>query len=309
MSLFLRTMIRRTLCLLAALAVIPPSSAFGWGNDGHMLVNRTAARNVPASMPPFLQRASARLAYLGPEPDRWRSTSEYSLKNSQEPDHYIDLERVEGMQLPEGRYEFYQKLAEKRASAGAQAEEFLPEHVGLQPYITAEVYGRLKVAFREYRRLRQEGKPTTAIQQNIILYAGWLGHYVADGANPLHTTINYDGWVSANPKGYVTGRGLHSYFETRLVSENLSKLVLTDLVKAPTRLAHPFEDYVGYLRESHRQVEPLYELEKTGAFQGEGTPEGVEFIRQQLGRGAQMLLNLWYTAWLESAQAVPRYRE
>ncbi len=300
-------MLRRTFGLFVVLAIIP-SSALGWGNDGHMLVNRTAARKIPANMPLFLKRASARLVYLGPEPDRWRSTSEYSLKNAQEPDHFVDLERVEGMELPEGRYEFYRKLAEKRAAAGAQADDFLPEHVGSQPYITAEVYGRLKVAFREYRRLKQEGKATAAVQQNIVLYAGWLGHYVADGANPLHTTVNYDGWIGPNPKGYVTGRGIHSYFESRLVSENLSKLALGDLVKAPTRLEHPFQDYLAYLRESQAQVVPLYELEKAGAFKGAGTPEGIEFIRRQLGRGAQMLLNLWYTAWVESAQPVPTRR-
>ena len=274
-----------------------------------MLVNRTAAGKVPATMPLFLKRASARLAYLGPEPDRWRNRSEYSLKNAQEPDHFIDLERVEGMDLPEGRYEFYRKLYEKRATAGAQADNFLPERVGLQPYITLEVYDRLKVAFREYRRMKQERKPTIAVQQNIVFYAGWLGHYAADGANPLHTTIHYNGWVGANPKGYTTSREIHGYFESVLVSQNLSKLVLTDLVKAPTRMAHPFQDYVAYLRESQGQVERLYELEKAGAFKGEGTPEGVEFIRQQLGRGTQMLLNLWYTAWMESAEPVPGHHE
>ena len=67
-------------------------------------------------MPRFLQRASVDLAYLGPEPDRWRSPSEFALKNAQEPDHFIDLERVEWMKpLPAGRYEFYRKLYEKRA--------------------------------------------------------------------------------------------------------------------------------------------------------------------------------------------------
>ncbi len=39
-----------------------------------------------------------------------------------------------------------------------------------------------------------------------------------------------------------------------------------------------------------------------GGFDGKGTAESREFIRHQLGRGAQMLLNLWYTAWLDSAQ-------
>ena len=43
------------------------------------------------------------------------------------------------------------------------------------------------------------------------------------------------------------------------------------------------------------------QLEKDRGFDGKGTPESREFIRQQLGRGAQMLLNMWYTAWVDSA--------
>ena len=83
----------------------------GWGNEGHEYVNRVAAQNIPAEMPRFLRRAVSELTYLGPEPDRWRSPSEYALKNAQEPDHFIDLERVAWLDpLPPGRYEFYRKL-------------------------------------------------------------------------------------------------------------------------------------------------------------------------------------------------------
>jgi len=57
-----------------------------------------------------------------------------------------------------------------------------------------EVYGRLKAAFREYRKLKADHQPTAPVEQAIIFYAGWLGHYVADGAQPLHTTIKYNGW-------------------------------------------------------------------------------------------------------------------
>ncbi len=38
----------------------------------------------------------------------------------------------------------------------------------------------------------------------IIFYAGWLGHYVGDGSQPLHVTVNYNGWTGPNPHGYTT---------------------------------------------------------------------------------------------------------
>jgi len=91
---------------LIALCFFQSLNAFGWGNEGHEYVNRVAAERIPAEMPRFLRHAVAELTYLGPEPDRWRSPSEYALKNAQEPDHYIDLERVEWLDpLPPGRYE------------------------------------------------------------------------------------------------------------------------------------------------------------------------------------------------------------
>ncbi|MGC2648394.1 MAG: hypothetical protein WA261_19070, partial [Candidatus Sulfotelmatobacter sp.] len=104
-------------CMLIALILLQSDAAVAWGNEGHICVNRVAAEKIPASMPRFLRRAVTEIAYLGPEPDRWRSPTEFALKNSQEPDHFIDLERVDWLNpLPPGRYEFYRKLYEKRAA-------------------------------------------------------------------------------------------------------------------------------------------------------------------------------------------------
>src|SRR5271166_2181909 len=127
------------------------NSAWPWGNEGHMMINRVAARKLPADVPAFLRNAEEQLAYLGPEPDRWRGKSELALKLSQDPDPFIDLELVEGMTLPADRYSFYRALEAKRQQTPGQAETFLPEKVGLQPYITMEVFERLVVAFRGYR--------------------------------------------------------------------------------------------------------------------------------------------------------------
>jgi hypothetical protein len=160
-------------CMLVSLFFFQSEAAFAWGNEGHTYVNRVAAQKIPVSMPRFLRRAVVEIAYLGPEPDRWRNPAEFALKNAQEPDHFIDLERVVWLDpLPRGRYEFYRKLYEKRAGTTDDPDKYLPERVGLQPYIVMEVFGRLKAAFREYRNLRQAQKPTGPVQQAIIFYAG-----------------------------------------------------------------------------------------------------------------------------------------
>ena len=292
---------------LVALFLIHDQTAFAWGNEGHIYVNRAAAQKIPASMPLFLRQAVTEIAYLGPEPDRWRSPTELALKNAQEPDHFIDLERVAWLDpLPRVRYEFYRKLYDKRAATTDHPDDYLPEHVGLQPYIAAEIYGRLKASFREYRQLRAAHQPTAAVQRAIIFYAGWLGHYVADGSQPLHTTIQYNGWTGPNPNGYTTEHGLHALFESTYVATNIKPVNFAARVHAPERLDDPFARYVDYLRHSNQLVEKVYILDKAGAFTGKGSPEALEFTAERLAAGSQMLLNLWYTAWLESAEPIPQ---
>jgi len=124
----------------------------------------------------------------------------------------------------------------------------------------------------------------------------------------MHTTIQYNGWIGDNPNGYTTAKDVHYQFESGFVQRIQQQLTIADLVKEPVRLQHPFDDYIAYLRASNALVEKTYQLEKTGAFKDTGTPEGREFVRQRLAAGAQMLLNLWYTAWEESAAAPPPYR-
>src|SRR5258707_15109177 len=280
--------------MLIALILMQSEAAFAWGNEVHTYVNRVAAEKIPVSMPRFLRRAVGEIAYLGPEPDRWRSPSEFALKNAQEPDHFIDLERVSWLDpLPRGRYEFYRKLYEKRAATTDSPDDYLPEHVGLQPYITMEVYGRLKAAFREYRTRLAAHQPTQAVQQAIVFYAGWLGHYVADGSQPLHTTIRYNGWVGPNPNGYSTAHGIHALFETTYVAANIQPASFSGQVHPPEKIENPFAGYMDYLQHSHQFVEKVYAFEKSGGFNAKGSPEAFEFTNERLAAGSQMLLNLW----------------
>jgi len=289
-----------------SLLLVCATLAWPWGDEGHQQINRVAASKLPPDVPSFLRNAGDQLAYLGPEPDRWRERTELALKLSQEPDHYINLERLDGMSLPPDRYSFYLQLYEKRQQTPGKPDYLLPEKVGLQPYIAMEIYERLVVAFREYRHALLEHRDPEFAERDAIFYAGWLGHYVADASNPLHTTIQYNGWVGANPNGYTTANTIHWKMEGTFVAANQKQLQFADLVAvSPRLLAAPFEDYMSYLRDSHQCVEKVYQMEKAGGFEGEGTPESRKFIRQRLAAGAQMLRDMWYSAWIQSAQDPP----
>jgi hypothetical protein len=289
--------------------VFSAALAFGWGDDGHKIINRAAVNAVPADMPAFFKTGIERIVYNGPEPDRWREKLEMQLKSSQEPDHFIDLERVSDLgELPESRYDFIKLLYAKRARSAENPDDFLPEKVGFQPYIALEVYGRLKVAFREYRKLKAAGQPTVEAEQNALFYAGWLGHYVGDAANPLHTTVQYNGWVGPNPKSYTTAK-IHWPFESDMVTKNLGYMSdLAAQISAPKPLENPFRDYIAYLESSNKLVEPLYQLEKKGDFNNSGNEEGKKFVRTRLVAGAQMLANMYLTAWMESEKMPEPYK-
>jgi hypothetical protein len=88
------------------------------------------------------------------------------------------------------------------------------------------------------------------------------------------------------------------------VAANIKQTDFAGLVKNPEKVDDPFAGYLAYLRRSNTLVEDVYKLEKAGGFTGKGTPEAFDFTTRRLAAGSQMLLNLWYTAWLESAVPV-----
>lgn len=299
---------RVAVAALLPLLAVPPS--YGWGNVGHSMINKLAAESLPADMPAFLHTdaAIAEIEYLGPEPDRWRSPAEPELNAAQAPDHFMDLELADVIQpLPRRRYEFIAAAYAASLTHPAQASSLQPEHIGFQPYITNEVWERLKSAMRDYRDLSAKHQDTKPVEAAILFYAGWLGHYVGDGSQPLHTTVNYNGWVNKeNPHGYTTDHKIHAQFETVYVAANIKESDVKPLIAAVHPVGDEFNDYKAYLRHSSTLVERVYQLDKDHGFDGAGTPEAKQFTSERLAAGASMLRDLIYSAWLESAKPVPQ---
>lgn len=298
----------RLLCLLLLPLVAVPFS-FAWGNKGHTMINRLAAENLPADMPAFLHTAEAinEIAWLGPEPDRWRSRAEPELVAAQAPDHFIDIELADLIgPLPRQRYQYIAALYAYAGTHPDLAEELRPEKVGFQPYITSEVWERLKSAMRDYRQLSAEHQDTKPVEAAILFYAGWLGHYVADGSQPLHVTVNYNGWVGKeNPNGYTTDHTIHWRFEGPFVDAAVNESEVKPLVAPLKTIGDEWDEYLAYLRHTSSLVERVYQLDKEHGFEGTGTPESRHFTAERLAAGASMLRDLYVAAWVKSAEPVP----
>jgi hypothetical protein len=299
----------------AALVFLPlflVQRSAAWGSDGHAMINRLAGERLPVDVPEFLRSPAAlnALEYYGPEPDRWKSLAEPELSNAGSPEHFIDFEWADliGVPLPRNRYDFIRALA--NAQQAHPDIPLTPEKVGLQPYVTVEYWERLKAAMRDYRELAAAHEDTKPVEAEIVFLAGIMGHFVADGSQPLHTTIQYNGWTGPNPNGYTTLHTIHARFESQFVHDNVdaAKNVLPLMTSPPVIAKDIFDGYLAYLRRSNELVEKVYQLDKAHAFDGAETPEGKAFVDERLAAGATELRDLIYSAWVKSADPVPSYR-
>ncbi len=268
-----------------------------WGEYGHRLIGRAAADAIPDGAPPFFRAAAAQLAYLNPEPDRWRSRAEQALDpalgNATAPEHYLDMELVPARALgAPDRLAFADSLGPEQDVAAA----------GLLPYRVIELTQQLRVGFRRWRAAT-DSTERAWIEARIVDDAGILGHYVADGSNPHHTTIHHHGWVGANPRGFSTESGIHSLFEGGYVVTHVELAKVERAMGAPPRDVGEIRAAVWtYLGQTHALVERLYELDLEEPFGRTTTGADHEaFVVERLAAGAEMLRDLWWTAWVSSA--------
>jgi hypothetical protein len=289
--------------LLAAAAVMTPlSGARGWGQRGHELTGRAAAMKLPEQTPKFFRKAVDHFSYLNPDPDRWRDRAESDMDkafdSAQAPDHFIDLELVPPAAFDAvNRYDFTAELIK----AGQK-----PTTVGFVPFRILELFQSLRVQFRLWRAELDPNKRKW-IEQRIINDAGILGHYVSDAANPHHSTIHYNGWSGDNPKSYAVytrerNQGIHYRFEELYVQTHIQLNDALPLVGKERVIAKPREEIWNYIRSSNALVEQLYILDNQEKFNAETkSPEHKKFVSGRLAAGAQMLRDLWWTAWVTSA--------
>ena len=185
-------------------------------------------------------------------------------------------------------------------------ERHIDLRVGYLPYAIIENYGRLVNAFRYFRDSRN-AKDQASLSANAVYVAGVLGHYVADGCQPMHVSIHFNGWTDGvpNPKNFTTDRKLHGRYETLYVNVALDTARVRSHARAPERLPNVWGSIQQYLSQTFSELEPVYQMEKTGEFNPDKpSTKSTEWIASQLARASTLLGDLWYTAWMECAEPV-----
>ena len=313
------------LCLTIAAAAsfgvlaLVPTGARAWGTLGHVLINRVAAQRLPASLPAFVRSpaAIAEIAALGPEEDNIKGAGE-SWDADHDEGHFVDIGddgSIAGVvrlnALPESMRAYADALA------GAHTT---PYRVGYVPYTIMDGFERVREDFAYWRadaymatharttRERQQFAAERALREVLTVRdIGDWGHFVADGSQPLHITIHYNGWGRyPDPHGY-TRKHIHAFFESTFVDRYakagaIAARIPADTVAAPQHLLSQRElgSMVGaYLEGTAAQVQPLYQLYGSGDFQ-RGSARAIAFTDAQLARGATMYRNLIALAWQNS---------
>jgi len=76
---------RTSASALALVALLPLGTnlARAWDYEGHRVVNQLGLASLPTNFPAFVREPAAaeRVAFLAGEMDRWRNTTDLSLKN------------------------------------------------------------------------------------------------------------------------------------------------------------------------------------------------------------------------------------
>lgn len=299
--------------------------ALAWDQTGHRAINLLALKALPESFPQFVRtlEGRARIAHLSAEPDRWRSSPDYPFRHVNEPDHFFDVDYLAGFSLkseslPSYRYDFVAQLAVARVrnpniepvSDPKRDPAHYRGHIGFLPWAINEHYAKLRATFSTLKTFEKYGGTQEEIlnsRENVIYLMGLMGHFVGDATQPLHTTKHFNGWVGANPDGFTTNKTFHAWIDGGFLAKagiNGEAFVKHPLTAKTIERANAdnegiFAQTVEFIQAQHQLVRPLYQLDKDGKLDagGKDAGEGRAFLERQLQTGAQMLADIWLTAW------------
>lgn len=217
----------------AILGLCFSASAFAWGERGHDLVTRIAARLLAEDKEHGSQLANAfipkehMLAHLANVPDIvWRNIGK-EVENINGPTHYVDLEyitmspKIANMPRSAGESEAAMKKLCTEKPAGyicpdGSGSAPKASAAGTAPFRVRQLADSMQAAFQRAKDAQNDsgeagGKAFTAAVNEALVYGGILSHFVGDLANPYHTTRDYNGYE-------IGAGGVHGYFESDIVN-------------------------------------------------------------------------------------------
>jgi hypothetical protein len=258
--------------------------AFAWGGTGHKIINRKAPMHLPASMSAFKADSLYYEAHASDADYRkiYTDTSFYAEYLR----HYIDIDE----------YPNFQNLPRNLDSIIALYGRSTVRSLGTLPWATIMVLDSLTAQLSRGDLAKAK------------LTASDLGHYVADGHQPLHCTTNYDGQLTNNT-------GIHSRYETTMLNTYQSFIVIA--LDSASYISSPLDYVFDYIYYSNSLVDSILAADNyakiVSGWTGTGTAPSSyytalwqrtqTYTKALFQKGTVALASLWYTALVNSQPA------
>lgn len=261
------------------LLVIPVKSAFGWGEKGHRIISTNAMLCLPQEMRAFI----AWKDYMGEhasDADIRRRTDK-----TEAPKHFIDID-------------FYKEflagnMIENEDSLVAVYGMDTVMKIGVLPWATLKTYENLVAAFKEKNR------------DKALIFMADLGHYVADGHQPMHTVVNYNGQLTGQ-------KGIHSRYESHMINLHVSELEKVIDTSNVAEVNNPLKFIFNYISNTNSVCEVLFAADKLAAAES-GSTVSEDYYRimwfrtsyiteVQFEKAEEDLASLMYSAWKEAGK-------
>lgn len=269
-------------------------AALPWGFYTHRKINRLAVYSLPPEMLGFYKKNIDYLTENAVNPDQRRYAVEGEAAK-----HYIDLDVYPDSVRADLRKLYWKKAVEKYTEDTLMKYGIVPWHIVTMKY-------RLEDAFRKKDVHR------------ILMLSADLGHYIADGNVPLHTTENYNGQLTNQI-------GIHAFWESRLPELFSDDYDL--LVGQAEYIEKPFDRAWEGVLHAHAALDSVLTFERKLS---EKTSEDKKFtidernnvlvrnyslefseeyhamlknqVERQMKASIKMVADMWFTAWVDAGQ-------
>jgi len=177
------------LLLIFGIATLIGNCAFGWGSDGHRIINQSFTTHYPINQMYFTKFTSYYAAHAS-DADKRKGAG----NPDEAPRHFIDIDWY-----PEFATSWFPHDLD---SLVAEYDSSVVYTNGILPWAIKADYDSLVTFLRE----------GDTVNSNRVIAD--LGHYIGDACQPLHCTQNYN------------RNGIHSPYETTMIQDNLSSITI-----------------------------------------------------------------------------------
>ncbi|MDR3611056.1 MAG: hypothetical protein P4L27_10875 [Ignavibacteriaceae bacterium] len=252
---------------------------FGWGDQGHKLINNKAVALLPAEMQDFTKWKDY-ITLHSVDPDNRKKDDK-----SEAPKHFIDIDFYKEFNAG--------KMIENKKDLVAIYGDSMVTKQGLLPWATLDTYNKLIQAFKDKKK------------DAVLLYTSDLGHYVGDGHQPMHTMLNYNGQLTNQ-------KGVHARYEIKMVDKYIKEIEASITKADVKKINDPFQYIFDYIANAN-SVQPVLLDADLYAAKSAGSNDNDEYLRLmwfktryvteiQFNTAVTDFASLIYSAWIEAGK-------